>query len=103
MAIEVPMIESIRIQNYKALRDVTLRLTPIHVLIGKNDSGKTSILEAITALCRSVDVELGKAFQGRWEGPELVWRGSLAQLIEITATLSDRNIREIQYHLALVF
>ena len=37
------MIKQIRIQNYKALRDVTLDLTPIHVLIGPNDSGKTSI------------------------------------------------------------
>ena len=43
------MIEKVRIQNYKALRNVTLELTPIHVLIGPNDSGKTSILEAVAA------------------------------------------------------
>jgi AAA15 family ATPase/GTPase len=40
------MITRFRVRNYKALRDVTLDLTPIHVLIGPNDSGKTSILEA---------------------------------------------------------
>ncbi len=49
------MITRFQVQNYKALRDVILDLTPMHVLIGPNDAGKTSILEAITALCRSVD------------------------------------------------
>jgi len=32
-----------------------------------------SLLEAIGALCRSVDVPLVEAFAGRWEGRELVW------------------------------
>jgi len=67
------MITRFRVQNYKALRDVTLDLTPIHVLIGPNDTGKTSILEAVAALCRSVDHELAQAFTGRWQGCELVW------------------------------
>ena len=43
------MITRFRVQNYKALRDVTLDLTPMHVLIGPNDSGKTSVLEALAA------------------------------------------------------
>lgn len=41
------MITPFRVQNYKALRDVTLNLTPIHLLIGPNDSVKTSLLEAM--------------------------------------------------------
>ena len=61
------MIKQFHIQNYKALRDVTLDLTPIHVLIGPNDTGKTSILDAITALGRSVDHNLYAAFLGPWE------------------------------------
>ena len=31
------MITNFRVQNYKALRDVSLKLTPIHVVIGPND------------------------------------------------------------------
>ncbi len=69
------MITRFRVQNYKALRDVTLDLTPIHVLIGPNDSGKTSILEAIAALCRSVDHKPNDTFVGSWDGSSLVWRG----------------------------
>jgi predicted ATPase len=68
------MISTFRVRNYKALRDVSLQLTPIHVLIGPNDSGKTSFLEALFAVCRSVDVPLSKAFRGKWSGRELVWR-----------------------------
>jgi hypothetical protein len=73
---ETPMIKSFHIQNYKALRDVTLELTPIHVLIGPNDSGKTSILEALTAYCRMTRFQDTDIFQGRWKGRELVWRGN---------------------------
>lgn len=68
------MIAQLRIENYKALRDVTVELTPVHVLIGPNDSGKTSILEAMAALCRSVDHPVKDAFVGAWEGLDLVWR-----------------------------
>jgi predicted ATPase len=70
------MITQFRVQNFKALRDVKLDLTPIHVLIGPNDSGKTSILQAIEALSRSVDYRLPPAFTGAWEARELVWRQS---------------------------
>ncbi|MFO0838837.1 MAG: AAA family ATPase [Phycisphaerae bacterium] len=66
------MITRFRVQNYKALRDVQLDLTPLHVLVGPNDSGKSSILEAIAALCRSVEVPLTEAFAGDWEGRQLV-------------------------------
>ncbi len=34
------------VKNYKCLVDIDIPLTPIHVLIGQNDAGKTSLLEA---------------------------------------------------------
>ena len=69
------MIKRLRVKNFKALRDIEVELTPIHVLIGPNDSGKTSILDVIAALCRSVDHPLTHAFLGSWKGTELVWNG----------------------------
>lgn len=83
------MLERIRIRNFKALRDVTLDLTPIHVLIGPNDSGKSSILEAIAALSRLMDLEAGQAFEGLWTGRELVWRGALESTVQFDLLLSD--------------
>ena len=66
------MIKRLRVKNFKALRDIEIELTPIHVLIGPNDSGKTSILDVLAALCRSVDHDLAQAFLGSWKGRELV-------------------------------
>lgn len=43
------MLSHFSVKNYKCLADVSLDLTPIHVLIGQNDTGKTSLFEAIRA------------------------------------------------------
>ena len=67
------MITQFHVKNYKALRDVTLSLTPIHVLIGPNDSGKTSILEAIAALCKSADYPLSQLFPTTSNPSDLLW------------------------------
>jgi predicted ATPase len=87
------MITRFRVQNYKALRDVTLDLTPIHVLIGPNDSGKTSILEAIAALCRSVNHSLPESFTGSWEGQQLVWQGTREVQIGLSASVEHEHER----------
>ena len=79
------MITRFQVQNYKALRDVTLNLTPMHVLIGPNDSGKTSILEALASLCRSVDHQLPEAFVGSWKGTDLVWKGNIGRIVTLEA------------------
>lgn len=95
------MIKRFQVQNYKALRDVSLDLTPIHVLIGPNDSGKTSILEAIAALCRSVDHALSEAFIGSWEGRDLVWRDISDPLV--TLAVDVENAVSFQYQLSARF
>jgi predicted ATPase len=46
------MIESIRFQNFKALKDATLKLGPLNVIVGPNGSGKTSILQAMESINR---------------------------------------------------
>ena len=83
------MIQRLRIANFKALRDVSIDIGSFHALIGPNDAGKTSILQAAAALCRSVDQEhLGNAFVGSWEGRELVWRNQDLP-VTLAAGISD--------------
>lgn len=95
------MITQFRVQNFKALRDVTLDLTPIHVLIGPNDSGKTSILQAIEALSRSVVLPLGEAFAGGWDGSQLVWRHENVPVrFKVTAPIGEN---QCGYELACQF
>lgn len=40
-------VSSVRIQRFKNLSDVHLDLTPVNVLVGANNSGKSSVLQAI--------------------------------------------------------
>lgn len=44
------MIHSIRIQNFRSLRDVTVELSPTTVFVGKSGTGKTNFASAIRFL-----------------------------------------------------
>ena len=41
------MIQTLHIENYRCLRDVTLELGPLTVLVGANASGKSSVFRAL--------------------------------------------------------
>lgn len=96
------MITKFHVKNYKALRDVTLDLTPIHVLIGPNNSGKTSILEAINALSRSTAFLLSDAFTGPWKNAELVWQNDANAVVKLAAT-SEVGASSFRYTLGCRF
>ncbi len=42
-----PYVEWVRVEDFRCIRSVDLHLTPLHALIGPNDSGKSSLLRAI--------------------------------------------------------
>jgi predicted ATPase len=48
-----PYIEELRIQGYGCIQDATFRLTPLHALIGPNDSGKSTALRALKTLAHN--------------------------------------------------
>jgi predicted ATPase len=48
------MIDEIWFHNFKALRDVRVKLEPFTVFVGPNGSGKTSILEGTALLAQSL-------------------------------------------------
>lgn len=72
------MIETLHVKGFKSLRDTSLTLAPFTVLIGPNDSGKSSVLDAIRFLGRTREealAELGaRSFQ------ELTWMGLDAEI-----------------------
>lgn len=96
------MIKRFHVSNYKALVDVTLELRPVSLLIGPNDSGKTSILEAINALCRSVDYPLSEAFEGAWDGRQLVNAADPLSHIELSAFFTC-GTQQVKYHIECEF
>src|SRR5580692_10124204 len=87
----VDMIDSFYVNNYKCLVNVRIPLTPIHVIIGQNDSGKTSLLEAIFALFRSTENQLIEAFPGDWQDRELVFEGEETPVIQFEVRFGPEN------------
>jgi AAA15 family ATPase/GTPase len=69
-----PMLERIHIENYKCLRDVTVDLGDFTILIGPNDSGKTSFLQAIQKCATFAASTVTKTFKGDSQLENLVWR-----------------------------
>jgi len=83
-------IEQVRIQEYGCLRDVSLNLTPLHALIGPNDSGKSTVLMALRTMTTLAAAGIGavqdgdKLRQAIWMNPgfrfEAVSNGQLWRL-----------------------
>jgi hypothetical protein len=63
-----PYIERIRVRDFRCIKEVDFPLTPLHALIGPNDSGKSTLLEALRALS-------GGSPDG-WREATAFWRGS---------------------------
>jgi predicted ATPase len=80
------------VKRYKCLGDIDIPLTPIHVLIGENDAGKTSLLEAMAAFMGSADSPLSDLFPEPWEGRELVLHGSPEGSVELSGTWDSPGI-----------
>lgn len=63
------MIESIRFRNFKALRDTTLPLGRMTVLVGPNGSGKSTALQALEVVQRAGDVFYSNLVSVGRQGP----------------------------------
>jgi predicted ATPase len=98
------MLDFFHVNHYKCLVDVSAPLTPIHVVIGQNDSGKTSLLEAILTLSRSTEKPLSDAFPSDWEGRDLVFEGAEKPVIQLEARFSKVEAQfATTYHLEVEF
>ncbi len=49
------MIESIKFENFKVLKDATLPLSPCTILVGPNGSGKSTVLQALEVVSGKQD------------------------------------------------
>lgn len=73
----IPRIESIRIRNYRALKDIELSdLTPLTVFLGPNGSGKSTLFDVFAFLSECFTVGLRRAWDRRNRFRELRSRGA---------------------------
>ena len=75
------MLDRIRLENFKASRDVDVRLAPLTLLAGLNGSGKSTLLQAIAAIRQS--------YPGDASSPGLNLAGDLVHLGHSDDVLSE--------------
>ena len=72
-----PRIEYLKIQNFRALRDVEFdRIAPMTVLLGPNGSGKSTVFDVFGFLSECFDSGLRRAWDRRGKAKELKTHGS---------------------------
>ena len=70
-------IEYLRVQNFRALRDVEFKkLKPLTVLLGPNGSGKSSVFGVLSFLAACFDLGLRRAWDSLGRAREIKSRGS---------------------------
>ena len=98
-----PRVESLRVKNYRVLRDVQLdKLTPLTVLLGPNGSGKSTVFDVFAFLSECFNEGLRKPWDRRGRFKELRSRDADGP-ISIEIQYRERpKTPLITYHLEIV-
>jgi predicted ATPase len=84
------MLKRVSIQNFKSLKDVTLDLQKVNLLIGPNNSGKTNFLKALEFFELSVLKSDSAAFD---EAHDFRYNRSASSLsIKLTLSIEDEEL-----------
>ncbi len=98
----IPRIESLKVENYRALRHVQLdKLTPMTVLLGPNGSGKSTIFDVFNFLAECFQFGLRHAWDRRGRGKELKTRGAIGPIVFELKYREQPKTPVITYHLAI--
>jgi len=84
------VLRAVRIVDFKGIRDLTIDLAPLTVLVGPNAVGKTSVLEAIyvagLGVWRNGEEEVSNPLgSGRWQRDQLIRHGAAGMTVEVSA------------------
>jgi len=98
----VSRVESLRVRNFRALRDLEMRnLTPLTVFLGPNGSGKSTIFDVFAFLSECFTVGLRKAWEKRGRLKEMRTRGATGPVVIELKYREKRTAPLITYHLAI--
>lgn len=88
------MLREFQVRNYGCLQEARLMLTPLHALIGPNDSGKSTMLSAIRAACRAAGRQPFPDVRFNRSVPGLELRAWSAEGDEYTLLLTEKGLQE---------
>ena len=98
----IPYIESLRIKNYRALRNIELtQLKPLSVFLGPNGSGKSTLFDVFTFLAECFTDGLRRAMDKREGFKELRTRGSDGPIEFELKYREEPGTPIITYHLSI--
>ncbi len=101
-SIEPPRVETLHVQNYRALRDVRLdSITPLTVLVGPNGSGKSTVFDVFAFLSECFSEGLRRAWDRRGRFRELRSRDSDGPIIIELQYREKPSTPLITYHLEI--
>jgi len=99
---EPPRVESLRVQNYRALKDITFKqLTPLTVLLGPNGSGKSTVFDVFAFLSECFTEGLRKAWDRRGRFRELRSRDCKGPIVIELQYRERIHTPLITYHLEI--
>ena len=88
-------ITELQIRNFRGIRSLNLQLGPVTVLIGENNSGKTSVLDALKLCLRDLGPRRHTVFDAMdFHLPNRSAEPSTAEPIQIEVTFSDATGEE---------
>lgn len=97
-----PRIEQLRVENYRALKQVALKeITPLTVLLGPNGSGKSTLFDAFSFLSECFQQGLRAAWDRRGRAKELRTRGETGPIVFELKYRERPQQPLITYHLAI--
>jgi len=101
-ALNIPHIEYLRVQNYRALQNLELKeLASLAVFVGPNGSGKSTIFDVFAFLSECFSVGLRKAWDKRGRFKELRSRGQSGPIQFEFKYREQKNLPPITYHLSI--
>lgn len=100
------IFEKIRVQGFRRLHDVTLKLKPLNVVIGANGSGKTSLLDVFSLLATSASGKLNEAISdlGGIDGNLsnlIAANGEKTRILAFDLAMAVPDHNPIEYRIAL--
>ena len=98
----IPRIEYLRVQNYRALRDLKLeKITPLTVFLDPNGSGKSTIFDVFAFLSECFTDGLRKAWEKRGRFRELRTRDTEGNIVFEIKYREKKRSPLITYHLVI--
>ncbi len=71
------MIQYIRIQNFRSVKDIALELGPLNIVFGPNGCGKSNIYNAIHLLTAAAEGRLSGFISEEGGLENMMWSGSV--------------------------